>query len=170
MQVREGASAVLSAWDVVRRGSGACKSFQGQADISHDRVAHGSARRLLWIAGHVEDLGPLGQEQARLELVIAKDRRADHEDDIMTIEQAGDDAIPAGRTRGNTDGWSGTGSAPMTVRSRPAVAASLPARPLAAWAAAASTSDRAQAPDCELPRAGSRGARMTCAERAPSRR
>ena len=82
----------------LRRGSRACESFQGQADISHDRVAHRGTCSLLRIAGHAEDLGSFGQEQARLELVVAKDWRANHEDYVMAIEQPGD-----GRHSGRQD-------------------------------------------------------------------
>ena len=94
------ASAAARAWNVVRPTASARASNVSR--MSATTALPMGARAASWGSQLMINFGPLCQNCAGLILMIAKHRRADDEDDIMAIEQAGERGDPGGKDAAKT--------------------------------------------------------------------
>jgi hypothetical protein len=59
-------------------------------DVPDDRVTHRRAGSLLRIGGYGKEFSPFGEIRPRLVLVVAEDRRADNEDQVVPAQRCRD--------------------------------------------------------------------------------
>ena len=66
--------------------------LERQRHVGDDRVAHRRPRRLVGVAGDLDELGALGQQRPGDVGVVGEDRGADDEDQVAALERLGDRA------------------------------------------------------------------------------
>ena len=100
----------------VRDGGG--EPADGLADAGHHGDAHGGARGLAGVAGELDQPGSVREVPARDVLVVAEDRRTDHQDEVVTGQRVGE-VLHAGGQDAAEGGVAGREGAPRCRRGDP---------------------------------------------------